>query len=225
MGDPRKSKKKYAKPKRPFESERFETELQLLGTYGLRNKRELWRHRTDLSHYRRQARDLLALSVSERALLEKELIQKLLRLGVISGDPDLDDVLDLSLEDVLERRLQTVVFRKGYACSPHHARQLVTHGHIAIDDARVTTPSRLITIGEEGRILYTKKSPLNDASHPARIAASAAAQRIAEGPADLDEEIPDERRSRRGRRPAARDGSDRSDDDDDSESHNENGDD
>jgi small subunit ribosomal protein S4 len=188
MGDPRKSKKKYVKPKRPFESERFETELQLLGTYGLRNKRELWRHRTELSHYRRQARDLLAVAEDERAQLEKELLQKLLRLGVIAGTPDLDDVLDLSLEDVLERRLQTIVFRKGLACSPHHARQLVTHGHIALDSSRITTPSRMMTVGEEDRIHYTGKSPLNDDSHPARIAASAAAQRIADGPVDLDDE-------------------------------------
>ncbi len=192
MGDPRKSKKKYVKPKRPFESERFETELQLLGTYGLRNKKELWRHRTELSNYRRQARNLLAVSEVEREQLEKELLQKLLRLGVLAGSPDLDDVLDLTLQDVLERRLQTIVFRRGLACSPHHARQLVIHGHIALDEARITTPSRMITVGEEDRIRYTGKSPLNDESHPARIAASAAAQRISEAPAYSDEELPDE---------------------------------
>ncbi len=192
MGDPRKSKKKYVKPKRPFESERFETELQLLGTYGLRNKKELWRHRTELSNYRRQARNLLAVSEVEREQLEKELLQKLLRLGVLAGSPDLDDVLDLTLQDVLERRLQTIVFRKGLACSPHHARQLVIHGHIALDESRITTPSRMIAVGEEDRIRYTGKSPLNDESHPARIAASAAAQRIAEAPAYTDEELRDE---------------------------------
>ncbi|NHJ12542.1 MAG: 30S ribosomal protein S4 [Candidatus Thorarchaeota archaeon] len=178
MGDPRKSKKKYVKPKRPFESDRFESELQLIGAYGLRNKKELWRHRTELSLYRRQARNLLALSVDERAQLERELIQKLTRLGFLSGTPDLDDVLDLSLEDVLERRLQTIVLRKGLACSPHHARQLVTHGHIVLDSARVTTPSRLITVAEETQISYAAKSALNDESHPARIAASTAAQRV-----------------------------------------------
>ena len=186
MGDPRKSKKKYVKPKRPFESDRFESELQLIGTYGLRNKRELWRHKTELSHYRRQARNLLAVSVDERAQLEKELIQKLTRLGFLSGTPDLDDVLDLSLEDVLERRLQTIVLRKGLACSPHHARQLVTHGHIVLDSSRVTTPSRLITMVEEEKITYAAKSPLNDESHPARIAASAAAQRAEAAPIDED---------------------------------------
>ncbi|NHI83039.1 MAG: 30S ribosomal protein S4 [Candidatus Thorarchaeota archaeon] len=194
MGDPRKSKKKYVKPKRPFESDRFESELQLVGTYGLRNKKELWRHRTELSNYRRQARSLLALSVDDRAQLEHELIRKLTRLGFLSGSPDLDDVLDLSLEDVLERRLQTIVLRKGLACSPHHARQLVTHGHIALNSSRVTTPSRLITVAEEEQIRYAARSPLNDESHPTRIAASTAAQRAKAAPAaaDMDEDIFDE---------------------------------
>ncbi len=91
----------------------------------------------------------------------------------------MDGVLDLTLENLLERRLQTIVFRKGMASSAYHARQLVTHGHIALDGAKVSTPSRLITLDEEARMSYVAKSPLNDDTHPARIAASAAAQRIA----------------------------------------------
>ena len=178
MGDPKRQKKKYVSPKRPFDSDRFESELQVIGTYGLRNKRELWRHKTVLSRYRRQARNLLALTVEERATLESDLVGKLVRLGVLTSDPTLDSVLDLTLEDILERRLQTIVFRKAMANSAHHARQLVTHGHIALDQAKVTTPSRLISVAEEDRISYSTKSALNDESHPARIAASAAAQRI-----------------------------------------------
>jgi small subunit ribosomal protein S4 len=180
MGDPRKQKKKYVAPKKPFDSDRFEQELQLIGAYGLRNKRELWKHRTDLSHYRRNARQMLALSVSEREQNERELVTKLTRVGILKTEPTLDHVLDLTLEDVLERRLQTIVFRKGLASSMHHARQLVTHGHIALDGARVNTPQRLITMSEEERLQYTSKSPLNDMSHPARIAASDAATRVAE---------------------------------------------
>ncbi|MCK4280374.1 MAG: 30S ribosomal protein S4, partial [Candidatus Thorarchaeota archaeon] len=68
MGDPRRQKKKYVTPKRPFDSDRFEQELNLIGTYGLRNKKELWKHKTDLSRYRRQARNLLALSIDERGV-------------------------------------------------------------------------------------------------------------------------------------------------------------
>ena len=133
MGDPRRQKKKYVTPKRPFDSDRFEQELQLIGTYGLRNKKELWKHKTDLSRYRRQARNLLALSIDERALQEKELVDKLIRTGVLTTEPSLDHVLDLTLDNVLDRRLQTIIFRKGLACSMHHARQLVTHGHIALE--------------------------------------------------------------------------------------------
>ncbi len=187
MGDPRKQKKKYVAPKKPYDSDRFEQELQLIGSYGLRNKRELWRHRTDLSLYRRQARNLLALPAEERATMEKELIDKLIRLGMLK-DASLDHVLDLTLEDVLERRLQTIVFRKGFSCSMYHARQLVTHGHIAIDGAKVTTPRRVISSAEEDRVGYANKSPLNDESHPARLAASNTAKRVsAEVPEKIDE--------------------------------------
>jgi small subunit ribosomal protein S4 len=177
MGDPRKQKKKYVAPKKPFDSDRFEQELQLIGGYGLRNKRELWKHKTELSNYRRQARHLLALPVSERQQQERELVDKLARLGILTTEPTLDHVLDLTMENVLERRLQTVVFRKGLASSMHHARQLVTHGHIALDGARVDTPRRIIAVTEEDRLNYAPKSALNDASHPARIAASDAATR------------------------------------------------
>ncbi len=180
MGDPRRQKKKYVTPKRPFDSDRFEQELQLVGSYGLRNKRELWKHRTQLSSYRRQARQLLALPREERAQREKELVDKLLREGILKGEPTLDSILDLTLEDLLERRLQTIVFRKGLACSMYHARQLVTHGHIALNQARITTPSRIITAEEENLITYTPKSPLNDPSHPARIAAADIAKRTAD---------------------------------------------
>jgi len=198
MGDPRRQKKKYVVPKRPFDTDRFENELELIGTYGLRNKKELWKHSTDLSNFRRQARNLLALPPSERQLSEQELVTKLTRIGVLQ-EPSLDNVLDLTLENVLERRLQTIVFRKGLAASMHHARQLVAHGHIALDNARVTTPARLITAGEEDRITYSPKSALNDNSHPARIAASDAATRVVE-PVDDYEERPRGRGDRRGER-------------------------
>jgi small subunit ribosomal protein S4 len=199
MGDPKRQKKKYVSPKRPFDSDRFESELQFIGTYGLRNKKELWRHKTELSRYRRQARNLLALTAEERATLETDLIGKLVRIGALTGEQTLDSVLDLTIEDVLERRLQTIVLRKGMASSAHHARQLVTHGHVALDQAKVTTPSRLISVAEENRITYIAKSPLNDESHPARVAASTAAQRItAEGTEDDFED--DNRRGRERRR-------------------------
>ncbi len=192
MGDPRRQKKKFVTPKRPFDSERFEQELQLIGSYGLRNKRELWRHKTELSRYRRTARNLLAIPENERRLQESDLVNKLARFGVLREERYLDNVLDLTLEDVLERRLQTLVFRKGLACSMYHARQLVTHGHIALGDSRVTTPSRILTVIEEDHLGYSPKSALRDDSHPARIAASDVARRVAAEPEDI-EDIREER--------------------------------
>lgn len=200
MGDPRRQKKKYVVPKRPFDTERFEQELELIGAFGLRNKRELWRHSTELSNYRRQARQMLAVPPSERQQLEKELVDKLTKIGILTEEPSLDHVLDLTLDNILERRLQTIVFRKGMAASMHHARQLVAHGHIALDNARVTTPARLITIGEADRIAYTTKSSLNDQSHPARIAASDAATRVVAPPEEFDERQRGRRDDRRGGR-------------------------
>ncbi len=195
MGDPRKQKKKYVAPKKPFDSDRFEQELQLIGAYGLRNKKELWKHRTDLSNYRRNARQMLALPPADRAQNERELVTKLSRIGILTTEPTLDHVLDLTLENLLERRLQTIVFRKGMASSMHHARQLVNHGHIDIDGARVNTPQRLITVTEEERLQYTTKSPLNDMSHPARIAASDAATRASAAAFETMDEV------ERGRKP------------------------
>ena len=203
MGDPRRQKKKYVVPKKPYDTDRFEQELDFIGRFGLRNKRELWRHSTELSNYRRQARNLLALPPSERERTEKELVGKLTRIGVLE-ESILDHVLDLTLENVLERRLQTIVFRKGMAASMHHARQLVAHGHIALDSARVTTPARLMTVGETDRLTYTNKSALNDQSHPARIAASDAATRVVAPPEESNDRY--DRRDRRDRRGGGRGG-------------------
>ena len=47
----------------------------------------------------------------------------------------------------LERRLDAVVYRAGFAVSHRQARQLVAHGHFAVDGQRVTIPSYLVHAG------------------------------------------------------------------------------
>jgi len=168
MGDPKKPKKKYETPRFPWRSDILESELRLLGEYGLRNKRELWRHRTMLSKFRGIARSLLGTPASQRVVLEKQLLDKLKRLGILPEDAVLDDVLDLTVESILERRLQTLVFRKGLAKTIHQARQLITHGHIAINGKKVFSPSYIVPKNEEDKIEYAPTSPLVNPEHPIR---------------------------------------------------------
>lgn len=168
MGDPKKQKKKYEAPRFPWRSDVLESELRLLGEYGLRNKRELWRHRAMLSKFRGMARSLLSMSTSERAKLESQLLGRLKRLGILTEDAVLDNVLDLGIESILERRLQTIVFRQGLAKTMYQSRQLITHGHIAIGNRKVFSPSYLVPRKEEDKITYAPTSPLNNPEHPLR---------------------------------------------------------
>jgi len=166
MGDPKKQRKKYDTPRFPWQIDTLEAELKLLGQYGLRNKREIWRHKTLLSKYRGIGRSLLGMSVVERRIQEKQILDKLHRLGILPDAAALDDVLDLKLEDILGRRLQTLVFQRGLAKSIQQSRQLITHGHIAIEGRRVSSPSYLVLKDEETKITYTPKSPLTNPDHP-----------------------------------------------------------
>jgi len=173
MGDPKKQRKKYETPRFPWRTDVLQAELRLLGQYGLRNKRELWRHRTMLSKFRGIARSLLGMSAEQRKKLEIQLLNKLHRLGILPEKAALDDVLDLSIEDILERRLQTIVFQKGLAKSIHQARQLITHRHIVIGGRKVYSPSYLVLRDEEALIAYTPTSPLSNSKHPLRASVQA----------------------------------------------------
>lgn len=168
MGDPKKQRKKYETPRFPWRIDVLEAELKLLGQYGLRNKRELWRHRTMLSKFRGIARSLLGMPAEQRKKLETQLLNKLHRLGILPEKPALDDVLDLSIEDILERRLQTIVFQKRLTKSIHQARQLITHRHIAIGGRKVYSPSYMVLRDEEALIAYAPTSPLSNSKHPLR---------------------------------------------------------
>ncbi len=109
--------------------------------------------------------------------MEKQLLNRLNRLGILPETAVIDDVLDLALEDILERRLQTMVFSKGLAKSVYQARQLITHGHIAIDGKRVSAPSYLVLRDEEARLAYASTSNLSKPDHPIRISISAGDQK------------------------------------------------
>ena len=169
MGDPKRQRKKYETPRFAWRQDTLQAELKLLGQYGLRNKHELWRHETALSKFRGIARSLIGKTSEERQKMENELLTKLKKIGVLQETAALDNVLDLAIEDVLERRLQTLVFRKSLAKTPFQARQLITHGHILIANRRITIPSYIVSREEEAQLAYSTQSTLANPSHPTRL--------------------------------------------------------
>ncbi len=170
MGDPKRQRRKFETPRFPWRKDILQAELKLLGTFGLRNKHELWRHETMLSKFRGIARSLISRTPEERMKMENELLTRLKKIGVLQETAVLDDVLDLSIEDILERRLQTIVFRKSLTKTVHQSRQLITHGHITIDNRRVTVPGYIVSREEEPLINYAAQSQLTNPAHPTRVA-------------------------------------------------------
>lgn len=153
MGDPKKPRKKYERPYKPWDKIVLEETNRLAGYYGLRNKRELWRASYLAKKYRRIAREVLASP--EEGVMVDPIIRRLQKLGIVGKDATLDDLLDLTVEQFLERRLQTIVWKKGFAKTPYMARQLITHGHIRVNGRRIKQPGYLVTLDEEGAIECT----------------------------------------------------------------------
>lgn len=158
MGDPKYPRKAWRKPKRPLNYDLKMEELKTLGTFGLRTKKELWKAHTKLSSVRHQARSLLALQQDIREEKEPILMKSLAKIGLVSNDATLDDVLNLEVTDLLTRRLQTLVHKKFGFQTPYQARQAVVHGHIMIGDRVINIPSYTVTTAEEKNIQFTPES-------------------------------------------------------------------
>ena len=162
MGDTKNFRRVWKKPKRPLNFDLKMDELKILGTFGLKTKRELWKARTELSRVRNQARTLLALRQDVREQKEPILMNSLSKVGYVQSDATLDDVLNLEINDLLARRLQTIVQKKFYFKTPYQARQAVSHGHVLIGDQIVNIPSYIVKVDEEDKVKLTSESVFNE---------------------------------------------------------------
>ncbi len=199
MGYPGKNTKSYDTPRHPWQAARLAEEVGHVKTYGLRNKREVWKAQTLLRNYRRSAMEMLA-EITEGELAghvkqkSDDILTKLKRYGILSQEGGLDDILALDARNFLDRRLQTQVYRQGFANTLRQSRQFITHGHIAIEGKKVTVPGYMVTKEDELKIEYYLNSPLKSESHvqrPAQIVQKEIAQ---------IEEVQEDRRRGRGRR-------------------------
>ena len=193
MGDPKFSRKCYDTPSHPWQGERIKAENEVVRQFGLKNKTEVWKAETMLRNFRKQSRELQSRlrSGDAQAKIEADaLINKCARMGVlpVTGG-DLNAILVLQTNDILSRRLQTVVFQKGLATTIKQARQLINHGHIFVDGHKVTVPGYIVLREEEGSVEYNPASPFTDEMHPMRAGPGAAP---AAAPVPAEEETAEE---------------------------------
>ncbi|MDD3398300.1 MAG: 30S ribosomal protein S4 [Candidatus Methanomethylophilaceae archaeon] len=172
MGDPKFPRRSYDTPSHPWQGERIKAENIISKEFGLKSKTELWKAQTILRNFRRQSRELQARLRfgEEQAQREADaLLAKCANMGLLPMEGStLDDVLILSEEKILGRRLQTLVKEKGLAISVGQARQMISHGHIYLDGHRMTVPGYIVKRSEESSIEYNPSSSFNDDMHPMR---------------------------------------------------------
>ena len=145
--------KKYSRPRKPFDKPRIQEENVLREKYGLKNKKEIWKADYFIGNLRKQAKKLITAPAEK----QDEFIARLARRNIVKKGSQIDDVLALAKEAILERRLQTIVFRKQLAKTPKEARQLITHRHVKIKGRIVTIPSYSVDSDEEKEISVQKK--------------------------------------------------------------------
>jgi len=155
MGDPRKLRKKYLRPQHLWKRDRIVEEKELSQKYGLKNKREIWRMKEILRSFRKQARMLLTVTSESQETEKKNLLERIRKLGI--DIKTLEDVLALKVEDLLDRRLQSIVYKKGLANTIKQARQFITHGHVLVNGRVVDIPSYLVLKEEEDKIVLKRK--------------------------------------------------------------------
>ena len=145
-------KKLYTKPRKLYESTRIKEEDALVKKYGLKNKREIWKTLAKVNYFRSRAKDLAKSSMKEQNVL----FNKLKSIGFKAET--IADILDLKGEDILERRLPTIIVKKKMANTPFEARQLVVHKKILINGKVMDAPSYLVPVSDESSITIKKKN-------------------------------------------------------------------
>lgn len=176
MGDPKKHRKKYSGPGHPWQKERIDEEAKLKVEYGIKNKTEIWRMNSFLREISDQAKSLVTREGVQADKEKEQLLARVKRYGLLPTDATIDAILSITLRDVLERRLETQVYKKNFSHSAKQARQFITHRHVSVKGKLITSPSYIVSVEEEAQIEFHEKSALCNPEHPER----AVAQKVVE---------------------------------------------
>ncbi|MBL7160364.1 MAG: 30S ribosomal protein S4 [Candidatus Aenigmarchaeota archaeon] len=170
----KKLRKRFKRPKRPYDTEQLKEGKELKKSYGLRRKKEIWIAEEMVRGFRQRARKLISVSDKEK---EEILLKKLAKLGLLPKGSSLDDVLGLTVSNLLERRLETIVFKAGMAKTTKQARQSIVHGFVRVKGRKTVFPSYIVTVEEESAIKSSFKQP----KPPTRRGVAAAPEQADEG--------------------------------------------
>ncbi|DAC63579.1 TPA: 30S ribosomal protein S4 [Candidatus Thalassarchaeaceae archaeon] len=175
MGDPKFARSKTQTPTHPWKQARIDEEHALKEKYGLKKvggMKEIWREKSSLRRHRNQAMKLIGrvdTSEGHFAREKTDLVNSLCRQGLLVEGANIDDVLQINVEHMLSRRLQSVVYYRGLAPSMRAARNMIVHGHISIGEQKMTVPGYHIRKHEEENLNYSSNSVYNDPNHPFRL--------------------------------------------------------
>ena len=169
MGDPKKQRKKYSTPSHPWQKEQITKEKELLKLYGMKNKTEIWKMDSILTKFSRQAKKIIASHSAQSEFEKKQLLSKAISLDLIEEGSVVEDILEIDIKKLLERRLQTIVTKKGFSKSIRQARQFICHNHIMVKGKLITSPSYLVAKEDEDFVTFSPLSLLSNQDHPERV--------------------------------------------------------
>ncbi|MCK5450110.1 30S ribosomal protein S4 [Candidatus Pacearchaeota archaeon] len=180
MGDIKRKQKLFSRPKKLYDRTRMDEENVLVKRYGLKNKREIWKAKTAVSNLRRRAKGLIGKDVKEQQIF----FDKLIKRGLIVKD--ISDVLALTEENLFERRLQTVLFKKGMANTVKQSRQLIVHKNVLVDGSVVNIPSFIVTNELENKITL-KESKVVSKKNEIKDSADETEEKVEENSSEIEE--------------------------------------
>jgi len=133
-----------------WDSDEISARNAIAKEYGLRRRKEILIAQEILRNFRRRAKELNAEKNENK---KKILIGRLVKMGLLGEGKGLDDVLAMSIKNIFERRLQTIVWKKGLAITPRQARQYIAHGLVSVNGKKVKSPSYIVPVTEEPGIM------------------------------------------------------------------------